>query len=424
MKNVLKNGLMRNIASVGVLQLANYIVPLLIVPFVTRALGKEMFGSVSYAQNIVAYLTLLVTYGYEYSATQDIALNREDKGKLRTIFWTVIRSRLALFLLSLLLLAATSVFLVRIQEAPMLYLSAALINLGVAIYPTWFFQGIEQMGKMAVAGFLIKVVGGVFIILLVTTPADGLLYLLLLSLAYVVVGAGTLVYVVRHYGMTYTIGGDKELSKSVVRRGFPIFLNSFFVSLYTMVGLTILGGFVNDGELGIYSGAYRIVMAIMVVCNTPINIGLFPVMSRRWNDSLAEGWKYFGKALGIVAGAGALIAAVTFVSAPLLVAILLGSDFTEAVTLLRPMALLPLLVMVSSLLTVQGLYGLRKQHLAPYIGFAVAVVGLSLNLWFIPLFGTMGAAYAWIASQVCEVVICATILLVLRRSGSVTASNS
>ncbi len=417
MRNVLRNGLMRNIASVGVLQLANYIVPLLVVPFVTRALGKDVFGEVSYAQNIVAYLTLLVTYGYEYSATQDISLNRENKDKVRSIFWTVIRSRLLLFLLSLLILAAISVFIVRIQEAPMLYLSAALINLGVALYPTWFFQGIEQMGKMAVAGFLIKVVGGIFIILLVTTPADGMLYLLLLSLAYVVVGAGTLVYVVRHYGMTYSYGADKALSRSVVRRGFPIFLNSFFESLYMIAGLTILG-FFNDSELGIYSGAFRIIMAIMVVCNTPINIGLFPVMSRRWNDSLKEGWRFFTKAFFTVAGVGALIGAVTFISAPLLVAVLLGSDFTDAVSLLQPMALLPPLVMITNLLTVQGLYGLRKQHLAPYIGFGVAVAGLSLNMWLIPIYGTIGAVYALIASFACEVVIRASILLVLRRRGN------
>ncbi|MBQ9821504.1 MAG: polysaccharide biosynthesis C-terminal domain-containing protein, partial [Muribaculaceae bacterium] len=81
----------------------------------------------------------------------------------------------------------------------------------------------------------------------------------------------------------------------------------------------------------------------------------------------------------------------------------------------RPMAVLPLLVMVSSLLTVQGLYGLRKQHLAPYLGFAVAFAGLTLNLLLIPTYGTEGAVWAWITSQVCEILIATTILIILRR---------
>ena len=412
--------LFRNIASVGILQLANYIVPLIVVPFVTRALGKEVFGQVSYAQNIIAYLTLLVTYGYEYSATGDVALARDNKHKLRTIFWTVIRSRMRLFALSLLLLALAAVFWSRIQTDLLLYLAAALINLGIAVYPTWFFQGIEQMGKMAVAGFLIKVVGGVFIILLVTTPNDGLLYLLLLSLAYVVVGAGTLWYVVKHFDMHPPCAKevDSSLAKSVRRRGFPIFLNSFFVSLYTMVGLTILGAYVTDAQLGIYAGAYRIIMAIMVVCNAPINIGLFPLMSRRWNESFVAGRKLFVQALGIVAAAGLAISAITYVASPLLVSILLGSEFSEAVVLLKKMAILPLLVMIASLLTVQGLYGLRGEKFVPYIGAAVAIVGLSLNLTLIPPMGEMGAAYAWIGSQGCEIAVSGIILLILfhRRS--------
>ena len=51
-------------ASVGVLQIANYVVPLLVIPFVTRALGKEAFGAVSYAQNIV---TTYVNYSILFS---------------------------------------------------------------------------------------------------------------------------------------------------------------------------------------------------------------------------------------------------------------------------------------------------------------------------------------------------------------------
>lgn len=408
-------------ASVGVLQIANYVVPLLVIPFVTRALGKEAFGAVSYAQNIVVYLTVLVTFGYEYSATQDIVLNRTSPDRMRIIFWTVVRSRLKLFAVSLLLLVCISFFVDRIQESPLLYMAAALINLGVAVYPTWFFQGIEEMGKMAVAGFFIKAVGGVLIILLVTTPADGLLYLLLLSLSYVVVGVGTLWYVVKHYDMTFPEHSDRVLSRNVVRRGWPIFLNTFFNALYTSVGITILGWFVDDAGLGIYTGAFRIIMAIMVVANTPINLGVFPVISRKWDSSYAEGWLFFRKALLLAAAGGILLTIFTYLFAPLLVKILLGGDFTESVSVLKRMALLPPLVITTSLLTVQGLYGLRKQNYAPYISASVAVIGLPVTIWFITLWGIMGAVYAWIISLVCEMIISSTILLTLHRR-SLTAN--
>ena len=81
-KRISSQPLFVNIASLGMVQIANYLIPVIIVPFVIRALGVEAFGKASYAQNIVAYLTILVNFGFDYSATQDVAINRDDKEKL------------------------------------------------------------------------------------------------------------------------------------------------------------------------------------------------------------------------------------------------------------------------------------------------------------------------------------------------------
>ncbi|MBR7154627.1 MAG: oligosaccharide flippase family protein, partial [Paludibacteraceae bacterium] len=43
--------------SIGVLQVANYLIPFLVLPIISRILGASLFGSVSYAQNIISYLT-------------------------------------------------------------------------------------------------------------------------------------------------------------------------------------------------------------------------------------------------------------------------------------------------------------------------------------------------------------------------------
>ena len=236
-------------------------------------------------------------------------------------------------------------------------------------------------------------------------------------------GFGTLWYVVKHYDMTFPEHSDRVLSRNVVRRGWPIFLNTFFNALYTSVGITILGWFVDDAGLGIYTGAFRIIMAIMVVANTPINLGVFPVISRKWDSSYAEGWLFFRKALLFAASGGILLTIFTYLFAPLLVKILLGGDFTESVSVLKRMALLPPLVITTSLLTIQGLYGLRKQNYAPYISATVAVIGLPVTIWFITLWGIMGAVYAWIISLVCEMIISSTILLTLHRRSLTANSN-
>ena len=71
----------KNMVSLGVLQIANYLIPFLVLPIISRILGATLFGSVSYAQNIVTYLTLLVNFGFEYSATRQISVSRDDKAR-------------------------------------------------------------------------------------------------------------------------------------------------------------------------------------------------------------------------------------------------------------------------------------------------------------------------------------------------------
>lgn len=404
----------KNVASLGVLQISNYIIPVLVIPFVTRALGRECFGMVSYVQNIVAYLTLLVTFGYEYSATQDIALLRDDPTKRAVVFWTVIKSRMKLFGISVLLLGILYFSFGVVQQQLPLFIAGALINLGVALYPTWFFQGIEEMGKMAVFGFFIKFVGGLLVVALVRTPDDGLLYLSLMSGSYVLVAMVSLVYVVRHYDIPLSVPAIPDLSKSVKRHSFPIFLNTLFVSLYTIMGVTILGFYTDNGQVGLYSGASRIIMAVMMIVNAPISIGLFPIISRAWNRSYAEGWAMFKKSLGIVALIGFIVTIVVLISSPLLVKILLGAEFIDSIPILRIFSVLPFLVVIASLLTIQGLYGMQRQKLAPIVGFITAVCGLIAYIIAIPASGTQGAALAWVASQMVEIIVSGTILLLVK----------
>ena len=78
--NKFKNNstILSNMASLGILQIANYIIPILVIPFIVRGLGVDKFGVVSYAQNIISYFTIIVTYGFEYSATRKIAINKNN----------------------------------------------------------------------------------------------------------------------------------------------------------------------------------------------------------------------------------------------------------------------------------------------------------------------------------------------------------
>ncbi len=415
----MRGRLFRNMASLGLLQVANYLIPLLLIPFVTGVLGNELFGRVSYAQNIITYLTLLVNYGFEYSATRQISIAATlgDKDRLpetRRIFWSVMRAKGWLLLISFLILACLPLFVPRVEADFRLYLYTALINVGFVLFPTWFLQGIQQMHKMALVNFLIKLIGAVLVLALLREAAQYRIYPLLLSVSSIVMGIGALVYIIRHYQLMPP-AGDRQSVRRELKEGMPIFLNNLFVALYTTANMTILGIYADDAAIGHYSGALRLIMAVNMCVIMPVSTALFPEMSRRFAENSQAGWQFFRQTL-LLASIPALIASIlTWLLATPLVHLMLHGDFEASIPLLRWMAPIPFLVMVATLFTVQGLYGSGLQRFAPWVGLTLAILCVSLNIILIPRIGTVGAVWSWLIAEAAEILIVGNILLFHRK---------
>ena len=410
--------IVKNITSLGVLQIANYLIPLIVIPFITRIFGTEVFGRVSYAQNIVVYLTLIVNYGFEFSATRQIALAKDDSDKSRRLFWSVITMKCLLLAVSFVLLGVLSLTVDRIAADPMLYWCTALVNIGIVFFPTWYLQGIQSMTKMAVFNLTIKLLGAVLILSIIRNAGQYHLYPLFLSVASMLVGIVAFGYVVKHYDLGCW-QWDKSAFAEVARAGFPIFLNNVFVSLYTTINLTILGGFADDVQIGYFSGAQRLIIAANMCVVMPISTAVFPEMSRRFAESYTEWRRFFGRTL-LIGGAVALfVSAVAFLLAPFIVRVMLGSAFAESVPILRILSPLPFLVMTATILTVQGLYGQGLQRFAPFVGIVLAVICMSSNFLLIPRVGVGGAAWSWVIAEIAECLIVGTILIWHKRKCSI-----
>jgi len=413
-KELYSKTLFVNITSLGLLQIANYVLPILIIPFITRALGADFFGKASYAQNIIAYLTIIINYGFEYSATQDIALHKDDKSKLTSIFWTVIRFKSILLIISFAILGILYFTFSKVNEDPLLYFYAALINIGFVMFPTWFFQGIEKMKDMAIFSFIIKLSGAVLVIWMINTPADYQNYILILSLSYVLVGIISFVYVVEKYDLNFKHKRDKVLNNKVIKKGAPIFLNNIFVCLYSITGMTIIGIYLTDKDIGLYAVVYKIIMAVTMILSTPVNTALFPMVSKKFNESVSEGFSFLKKTIITFLVIGIIVGFFIFITAPYIIQFFWESKSEEAIFLLRLFSPLPCLVTIASLLTVQGLYGLQMQKYAPVMGATVGICSVALGLILIPVIGVMGAVISCLIAETLEIII-ALFLLIKRK---------
>ena len=95
-----------------------------------------------------------------------------------------------------------------------------------------------------------------------------------------------------------------------------------------------------------------------------------------------------------------------------MVKIMLGEKFFSAIPLLKYFSVLPTLVIMASMFTVQGLYGLGYARYAPYVGISVGIICIASNIYLIPLYGIFGAATSWIIAQVMEITLSGGIVLI------------
>lgn len=405
-KNTIKSNhvVLKNMTWLTVLQFANYLIPLLIIPYIVRVLGADTFGKVSYAQNIISYLTIIINFGFDYSATREIAINKYNREIRDTIFWTVIRQKLLLMFVSFSILMVLYFSFDKVANNFTLYLFVFLLNFGVVIFPVWFFQGMEDMKAMSVFNMLVRSSGLFFTFIFVKNQQHYLLYPLLISIGYFVSGFFSFLYVIKHY----QIGRFQWKNKSnvnILRISTPIFLNTLFATMYTTANLTIIGLYYDDFTIGLFGGVQKIIVAIMMITNTPLNLAIFPQISRKFNESKIVGKIFLNKILKRIAIYGLTVSIITFIFADPLVKIILGAEFISVVPLMKLLSALPFLVIIASLFTIQGLYAAGLQKYAPYIGATLGIVSITFNLIIIPQYGIIGAGWAWIISECLEIIL-------------------
>ena len=405
----------KNAAWMTVFQAANYIIPIILIPIVSRILGVDSFGKVTYLQTIAQYATIFINFGFEYTSTRAIAVNRDNPEKLRSIFWGTIYAKLLLTLVSLLVYLPYSYTHSQSTEEFVMYTAAWMINVGWWLYPSWYFQGVEKINIMSVANFLIKAAGAILVIICVRDASDSVNYLASFSFSYIAGGVITVAYCVEKEEMKY-ISVTKETVMKLLGDSFPIFIASVFSSITQAFAITYLGaGHATEHDLGIYSGAFKLVFAAVAMCNLPISMAIFPKVSREYEKDREGGIRYFYKTLKIVILISTCFSVGMYIFSPLAVSLLLGDKFAESTELLRYYSICPLLCTTSLYLTVQGLYAIQRQKFATIVESIALLVCIVSTIVFNDIYGVKGAVWAFDLTVLTEIILSFSVITVMNR---------
>lgn len=334
MQNTKKN-LLENFLSLGALQIISYVIPLITLPYQSRVLGVEKFGLVFFAYAFMAYFMVLTDYGFNLSATREIAVNRHNKNNISNIFSSVTCIKILLLILSYLILLVVSILVPKIHENWLVFQLSFLMVIGNAIYPVWFFQGMERMKYITFLNILSKIIFLILLFVFVKHQSDYMLVPLLNSLGFIVSGIIGMYFAIKHLGAKFYIPSFHSIKKQF-KYSSEFFLSRVSVALYTNTNSFCLGLISSNIMVGYYVAAEKIYTAISGMVY-PLTNAIYPYIAK--NKDI----KLFRKILFLVVIINICICTFVYTFAPQIITIFYGAEMLKANEILRIFCLLTMI---------------------------------------------------------------------------------
>ena len=92
-----RNLVLKNMLYLLITQIVNYILPLITIKYLILTIGVTNFGKISFVQSFLFYFIVIIDYGFNISATRDIACcNKENKDAISKIFANTLTAKIIL----------------------------------------------------------------------------------------------------------------------------------------------------------------------------------------------------------------------------------------------------------------------------------------------------------------------------------------
>lgn len=259
-----------------------------------RVLGAENFGIVAMVQAWIQYIIIFVDYGFNFSATLLISVNKNKQSKIDSIYTAVTAAKFILLLIvscffSLyVMINGTSVY-------SHLILLGMISVIGTVLFPIWLFQGIEKMQGIAICTTIAKCVSLLLIFLLVKTPDDMNMAVISQSSGMFVSGILACIFIKKQKLARLTKVSIQEIYL-VLSKGFDLFVSNITISFYTTLNILIIGYFGGPTLAGYFSAADKIRTAAQGLMS-PVQQAMFPRVSSLINEGkkLKEIFNLYGK---------------------------------------------------------------------------------------------------------------------------------
>ncbi len=266
-----------------------------------------------------------------------------------------------------------------------------------------YFQAHAKVKNVSLINMVTSIVSAIVKIFIISLNGN-VLYLLLSYVFDWFISAIGYIYLYKKYvGNIFHWKIKKQLFKNFIMNSWPFSVSALATSIYIRIDQVFLKYFLGSKSVGLYVVAVRF-SEVWFFISGAICVSLLPAILNAHKTSYETFLSRSKKLYSLLFYSAIIICIFIFISAPSIIKVFYGSEYTPSITLMRIYVWSIIGSFISTGLQ-QFLLAENKLKNILLINLIGMILSISLNLIFIPIYGAIGAAFVNIVSYTLPAII-------------------
>lgn len=373
MISIEKKNIFKNFTAMGIIQILNYVIPFVTLPYLARVLTVDKFGLVFFAQAVMDYFSRFTDFGFNQSAVRELAINRDDKQKVNKIFTGVFFAKVLLLIVSFVVLSIIIFSFKKFRQDWLIYYFTFLVVVGNVFLSAWFFQGMERMKFITFFNIITRSISLVCIFSFIKSANDYVLVPLFNSLGLLIAGIVSFMTIMTRFKVRIYVPNIIEVWQKL-KDSSEYFLSSISIALYQSTNTFFLGLCVSTTMVAYYVSAQKIYLGIYLLYY-PFYNAFFPYMSK--NKDI----KFFKKVFKILIIFSVCLSVFLLLFSKTIISIFYGQQLLESYKILNIFAFIIPIHILSDIMSfpLLGAFGyVRETNQCWIFGGIFHIIGISM----------------------------------------------
>ena len=385
-----------------VLTTSSFLFPLITFPYVSRVLGPEGTGRVSFATSLISYFTLFSQMGIPTYGISVCAKVRDDRDELTKNAHELLILNLIMCVIAYVVLGISLFIVPRFFEDRVLYIIVSSTIFLSAIGMEWLYKALEQYTYITVRSIIFKLIALVSMFILVHKQNDYVIY------------GGISIFATSASNICNLINAHKFISTRPLRSyNFkrhlkPIgifFAMACATTIYTHLDTLMLGFMRSNVDVGYYNAAIRIKNILLSII-TSLGAVLLPRASYYVEHKQMDEFKRISaKALNFVFVLATPLFIYFLFYAKEGIFFISGDAYYGSIMPMQVLMPTLLLIGITNIWGIQMLIPLGKAKVVLYSEIVGAIVDIVFNALLIPQYGATGAAIGTLIAESSVLVV-------------------